>query len=128
MAADSRYHAEAYGFLRDALEQALKKRRKATSERSSHVSAAELLEAFRAHAVREFGPMAVTVLGYWGVRDCGDVGNMVFNLIQAGVFGKNEEDSIEEFRRGFDFHEVFVSPFLPKGKKSSAGRGLVVGP
>ena len=34
---DSRYHAESYVFLRDALEATLKRRKKARKETSSHV-------------------------------------------------------------------------------------------
>lgn len=58
--------------------------------------------------------MVVTVLSYWGVRCCEDIGHMVFNLIGAGIFGKTEEDSIEDFRSVYDFHEAFVKPFEPQ--------------
>jgi len=109
---DKRYHPEAYVFLRDSLEATLKRRKKATKEVGGHVAAAELLDGFRVHALGEFGPMAVTVLDYWGVRCSVDVGHMVFNLVQAGVFGKTDEDSIESFAAGgFDFHAAFVVPF-----------------
>jgi uncharacterized repeat protein (TIGR04138 family) len=39
---------------------------------------------------------------------------MVFNLIGAGIFGKTETDSIEDFRNVYDFQEVFVKPFAPE--------------
>jgi uncharacterized repeat protein (TIGR04138 family) len=39
---------------------------------------------------------------------------MVFNLIGAGIFGKTEEDSIEDFKSVYDFHEAFVKPFEPQ--------------
>lgn len=110
---DQRYHADAYIFLRDSLEATLKRRKKARKDVSGHVSAAELLEGFRIHALNEFGAMAITVLDYWGVRHCEDIGHMVFNLVRAGVFGKTDEDTIENFRNGFDFREAFVIPFLP---------------
>lgn len=109
---DKRYHAEAYLFLRDALEATLKRRKKETGESGGHVAAAELLEGFRIHALGEFGPMVMTVLDYWGVRCSEDVGHMVFNLVQAGVFGKTDEDSLEGFSEGLDFHSAFVAPFL----------------
>ena len=109
---DKRYHAEAYLFLRDSLEATLKRRKKATKEAGGHVAAAELLDGFRIHALGEFGPMAMTVLDYWGVRSSEDVGHMVFNLVQAEQFGKTEDDSIESFADGFDFHSAFVVPFL----------------
>lgn len=108
---DRRYHPEAYLFLRDSLEATLKRRKKAKKEVGGHVAAAELLDGFRIHAVGEFGPMAMTVLDYWGVRSCEDVGQMVFNLVNAGVFGKTDEDTPESFAGGFDFHGAFVTPF-----------------
>ncbi|MEI6492587.1 MAG: Minf_1886 family protein [Verrucomicrobiota bacterium] len=108
---DKRYHPEAYVFLRDSLEAALKRRKKATKEAGGHVAAAELLEGFRVHALGEFGPMTMTVLDYWGVRCCEDIGHMVFNLVQAEQFGKTDEDTLESFAGGFDFHSAFVVPF-----------------
>jgi len=108
---DKRYHPEAYVFLRDSLEAALKRRKKATKEAGGHVAAAELLEGFRVHALGEFGPMTMTVLEYWGVRCSEDIGHMVFNLVQAEKFGKTDEDTLESFAGGFDFRSAFVVPF-----------------
>jgi len=108
---DGRYHPEAYLFLRDSLEATIKRRKKAKKEVGGHVAAPELLEGFRLHALSEFGPMAMTVLEYWGVKSCDDVGQMVFNLVTAGVFGKTDEDTPESFSGGFDFLSAFVRPF-----------------
>jgi hypothetical protein len=41
---------------------------------------------------------------------------MVFNLINSGIFGKTDEDSIEDFKNVFDFQEAFVKPFAPEKK------------
>ena len=125
---DDRYDKEAYAFLRDALESTIKRRKKTRKEVGSHVSAAELLEGFRLHALHEFGPMTLTVLDYWGVRSCEDVGHMVFNLVASGVFGKTDEDSIEGFREGYDFEEAFVRPFRPERSRLSGSQGSVVEP
>jgi uncharacterized repeat protein (TIGR04138 family) len=111
---DPRYDREAYGFLRDALDFTAKQLKKNKEETSRHVTPQQLLEGVRQFALKEFGPMAMTVLDYWGVRSCGDVGEIVFNLIRSGIFGKTETDSIEQFRAGYDFHEAFVAPFLPE--------------
>lgn len=110
---DKRYHPEAYSFLRDSLEATIKRRKKSRKDAGPHVGAAELLEGFRLHALDEFGPMALMVLDYWGVQSSEDVGRMVFNLVQAGVFGKTEDDTPESFRDAFDFREAFVDPFRP---------------
>jgi uncharacterized repeat protein (TIGR04138 family) len=111
---DGRYHPEAYAFLRDSLEATIKRRKKTRKETGSHVGAAELLDGFRIHALGEFGPMSMMVLDYWGVRASEDVGNLVFNLVDAGVFGKTDEDTIESFRDVFDFESAFVAPFRPE--------------
>lgn len=123
---DSRYDREGYAFLRDALESTLKRRKKERKSPGTHVSAAELLDGFRLHALQEFGPMAVTVLDYWGIRSCEDVGNMVFRLVEEGVFGKTDEDSIDGFRNGYDFHDAFVRPFRAESPiLSESGSGAV---
>jgi uncharacterized repeat protein (TIGR04138 family) len=75
-----------------------------------------LLEGVRQYALKEFGPMVVTVFDTWGIRSCEDIGHMVFNLIGAGIFGKTDEDSIEDFKAVYDFQEVFVKPFAPEKK------------
>ena len=127
VAEDGRYHAVAYIFLREALEATVKRRKKTRKDTSGHVSAGELLDGFRLHALQECGPMAITVLEYWGIRRCEDLGNMVFNLVNAGVFGKTEEDSLERFREGYDFRKAFVEPFLPASVNLSEAGCNVVG-
>lgn len=115
VARDSRYSREAYGFLREALEFTQKRRRKSRTPAGTHVSAAELLDGFREYSLQQFGPMGLTVLGYWGINSTADVGHMVFNLIEAGVFGRADDDRIEDFENGFSFTEAFVDPFRPEG-------------
>lgn len=121
------YAKEAYAFLRDSLESTLKRRKKSRKETGGHVSASELLDGFRLHALQEFGPMALTVLDYWGLHSCEDIGRMVFHLVDAGVFGKTDEDSLEGFRSGFDFHDAFARPFRPEVPVLNGGGGLNVG-
>ncbi len=111
---DEKFRPEGYQFLRESLESTIKKRSKGKQPPSSqHVTAAELLEGFRRLALKEFGPMATTVLDYWGIHSCKDLGRMVFHLVEAGAFGRTEDDTLEGFDQGFDFHEAFVAPFLP---------------
>ena len=114
VANDPRYHRDAYVFLRDALDYTTKQQKKTKGASVRHVAGPELLEGVRQYAIKEFGPMVVTVLSYWGIRSCEDVGHMVFNLIGAGIFGKTEEDSIDDFKNVFDFQEAFVKPFAPE--------------
>src|SRR5205807_519406 len=90
---------EAAVFLRDSLDFTTKQQKKAKGATVRHVSGPELLEGVRRYALKEFGPMVVTVFDNWGIRSCEDIGHMVFNLIGAGIFGKTDEDSIEEDRK-----------------------------
>jgi uncharacterized repeat protein (TIGR04138 family) len=115
---DSRYDADAYLFLRDALDHTLGGRGKSSGRHQRHVRGPELLNGFRELALQEFGPLAMTVLESWGLRRCEDVGEMVFNLIGVGAFGSTSEDSKEDFAGGYDFAEAFRRPFLPTGGKA----------
>jgi uncharacterized repeat protein (TIGR04138 family) len=111
VAADPRYHREAYIFLRDALDYTTKQQKKSKGAAVRHVAGPELLEGVRVYALKEFGPMVMTVFSHWGIHRCEDVGNIVFNLIGAGIFGKTEQDSIDDFKAVYDFHDAFVKPF-----------------
>ncbi len=113
VASDSRYQRDAYLFLRDALDFTTKQQKKTKGASVRHVAGPELLEGVRQYALKEFGPMAMTVFSYWGVRRCEDIGHMVFNLIGAGIFGKTEEDSMDDFRSVYEFDDAFVKPFAP---------------
>ena len=120
MEKDAAFRPEGYQFLRESLEATIKKRSKAKQQSvSQHVTAGELLEGFRRLALKEFGPMTPTVLEYWGIRSCQDIGRMVFYLVEAGAFGRTEEDTLDGFNQGFDFHEAFVAPFHPPPANSS---------
>jgi len=110
---DPRYQRDGYIFLRDALDFTTKQQKKVKGVSVRHVTGPELLDGVRQYALKEFGPMVMTVFDSWGIRSCEDVGHMVFNLIGAGVFGKTEQDSIEDFKNVYDFEEAFVKPFAP---------------
>src|SRR6476660_6371125 len=110
VASDPRYQRDAYVFLRDALDFTTKQQKKIKGVSVRHVTGPELLDGVRRYALKVFGPMVITVFDNWGIHSCEDVGNIVFNLIGAGVFGKTEEDSIEHFKNVYDFEEVFVKP------------------
>src|SRR2546428_10020510 len=113
VASDPRYQRDAYTFLRDALDFTTKQQKKIKGATVRHVAGPELVDGVRQYALREFGPMVVTVFSFWGIHNSEDIGHMVFNLIGAGIFGKTAEDSIEDFKNVYDFAEVFVKPFAP---------------
>ena len=119
---DPRYAKEAYIFLQKALNYTIDKERKRqgkvvakTSRR--HVSGQELLDGIREYALEQYGPMAHFILTSWGLSRCEDFGEMVFNLIDYGVFSKNDEDSKEDFASIYTFEEAFIEPFKPKTRR-----------
>src|SRR6266436_9177 len=110
---DPRYEAAAYEFVKEGLEFTIKQNKRNQTGLNAHVTAKELLAGFQQYALKEFGPMVMTVFEYWRVTSSLDVGNIVFNLIGTGVFGKTDSDSPEDFQEGVDFQEAFVAPFEP---------------
>lgn len=123
---DKRYDFQAYLFLKDALDFTLRRITEANDGEHRHVCGTELCEGFRDLALHEFGPMAATLLQEWGVRESGDVGEMVFHLIEEQMFGKQDSDRKEDFIGIFDYEETFVKPFLPKAPFSGALTAQVV--
>src|SRR5215831_8479295 len=113
VANDPRYQRDGYFFLRDALDFTTKQQKKIKGVSVRHVTGPELLDGVRQYALREFGPMVMTVFDNWGIHSCEDIWHMVFNLIGAGVFGKTEDDSIKDFKDVYNFEEAFVRPFAP---------------
>ncbi|MED5419531.1 MAG: Minf_1886 family protein [Verrucomicrobiota bacterium] len=111
---EKRFEAGAYFLLKDALDFTLKRTREEGGE-ERHVSGEELIHGFRDHALQEFGPMAFTLLREWGVHTCSDIGDMVFELIEEGMFGKQDSDTREDFADHYDFAEAFLLPYLPEG-------------
>lgn len=113
---DPRYHAAAYGFLREALDFTMRMLEKPEAGKGRHVSAAELLEGIRQFALKEYGPMALMVLRTWGVRRCADFGEIVFNMVGQGLLGKTDDDRKEDFAGGYDFETAFRKPYRPRGR------------
>lgn len=76
-----------------------------------HVTGQELSFALRDCALKEFGPCAKMVLEHWGIHNTQDVGNIVYQLIQAKLMSKTETDRLEDFCNVYDFEEEFVRKF-----------------
>ena len=115
-ARDRRYAPEAYLFLHDGLMRTLK-RIQEKEKKPRQITGAELSDGLRDHALEQFGPLALTVLGRWGVRATRDFGEIVFALLAAGLLGKTDEDKIEDFDDLYDFDEAFRAPYRPKPRR-----------
>jgi uncharacterized repeat protein (TIGR04138 family) len=115
---DSRYAAEAYRFVREALDLAVREAAEQRKGQVRHVTADELLDGVLALSVKEFGPLARRVLAHWGVFDAGDVGEVVFNLVQVGALGRTEQDRREDFDRREAWTDELERPFLPSRRRA----------
>ncbi len=99
---DSRYKEDAYQFVMAALNYTVSKLNK-----PKHVAGGELLEGIKSYAREQFGPMTCTVFEHWGVTSTEDFGYIVFNMVDVGILGKTDSDSIDDFKNGYDFKEAF---------------------
>lgn len=120
---DGRYSPEAFYFLFDALEVAVKLAGKDGLQGAArHVTGREVLSGMREHALATFGPLAAYVWRAWGVRETFDWGQVVFLLVDHGLLKRQDSDSIEEFRDVFDFESAFVGGYEERLKETLAAR------
>ncbi len=113
---DPRYPQEAYQFVYAALAhtQLLLRRRpkgEAGQEPEVHVSGRELLEGIRDLAQREFGLLARTVFRAWGINRTDDFGEIVFNLVEAGLMTKTADDCRQDFQNVYDLDRALVDEY-----------------
>jgi len=72
-----------------------------------HVNGQELALGMAGYMKIEYGPYAAIVLENWGIRTTLDFGRIVFNMVEAGLMRKTEEDTLEDFVGVYRFDEVF---------------------
>ena len=113
VARDGRYHINAYRFVYEALDYTVKQ-----LEKKRHISGRELLEGIKNLAIEQFGGLAVMVFDVWGVRKTADFGAMVFNLVEADLMSRSEDDSREDFEGVYEFRDVFRIDAKPRSTKS----------
>ncbi len=114
-AENGRFHPNAYLFVRQGLDYTLGSlRERGEIEGRQHISGEKLLEGIRAFALEQFGPMTRAVFDFWNIECCRDFGIIVFELVNYGVLGKTDDDSLGDFENGYDFEEAFEKPFLPR--------------
>jgi uncharacterized repeat protein (TIGR04138 family) len=101
---DARYARPAYFFVQRALQ--FYRETHVGEQGMGHIKGAELLVGVRELALSEFGPMARPVLNAWGLVAGEDVGEIVYNLIGAGLMSKTDEDRKEDFAGIMKFDEA----------------------
>jgi len=102
-----RFHPRAFLFVLAALEYVQRR----LPERR-HVSGEELAHACRELALQQYGLMARTVLEHWGIRTTGDIGEIVYSLIDAELLIRRPEDTLDDFQEVYAFGKVFEDQYV----------------
>jgi uncharacterized repeat protein (TIGR04138 family) len=111
---DPRFPLEAYEFIDAALAHTqvmLGRARAGERDQEMHVSGPQLLDGIRDLARREFGLMARAVFRMWGVNSTDDFGEVIFNLIDAGLMTKTPQDDRRDFHAVYDLDEALTRDY-----------------
>ena len=125
LAKDERFQRDAYLFMREALDFTQKLVGRENSGKVRHVTGQELLDGLRQYALQQFGPMTATVFEEWGIRNCKDFGEIVFNMVEIGLLAKTEKDTRNDFQTGYDFTDAFRKPFWPEARLKAEAKPVV---
>ena len=124
---DPRYPREAYLFVREALDHTQRVMAKSREGTIRHVSGQELLGGIKDYAIGQFGPMAMMVLGEWGIHTCQDFGELVFNMVETGgcpLLCSDDITDLESFVNRLRNHLDPLSTFLWEQLSESARQKL----
>ena len=124
---DSRYPVEVYWFVREALAFAADSMELESegfddaetdletqmhrARRERHLTGQQLCEAIRQYSLNQFGYMAKVVLMNWNIDKTDCFGDIVYNMISAGLMKKSSRDKRAHFNSVYCFNEVFENNF-----------------
>ena len=123
---DGRYPLEAYRFLQEGLEYAVRRSHgpdaleqpglEAPEDDPRHVDGGQLSLSLRDLALERWGRLAKAVLNGWGIHTTRDFGEMVFVLVANQFLHKTDHDRLEDFEHVFsfsDFESLYAVPYRP---------------
>ena len=123
---DGRYPLEAYRFLQEGLEYAVRRlhgqealeapKPESLADDPRHVDGGQLCLSIRDLALERWGRLAKAVLNGWGIHTTRDFGEMVFVLVANEFLHKTERDRLDDFEHVFsfnDFEGLYEVPYRP---------------
>jgi uncharacterized repeat protein (TIGR04138 family) len=111
------YPPEAYDFVNKGLRYTvLKLQGGSTPDEARHVSGQQLCEGLREYAWQQWGRMATTVLRRWNITCTFDFGRIVYEMVDCGIMRTTDGDSVEDFRRVYDFESALESEYRIESK------------
>lgn len=120
LARDPRFSIHAYRFVMSALSMATIKHHgivpsnaavKELPERQDHVTGQQLAYAVADLASQEFGFLGYRVLSSWGIRSTGDIGDIVYHMIDENHMQKSPTDSRSDFDDVFDLRQALEDDY-----------------
>jgi uncharacterized repeat protein (TIGR04138 family) len=45
----------------------------------------------------------------------------VFKMVEHGLLSKTDNDTLEDFKGGYEFYDAFTKPFVPQSKLTKQG-------
>lgn len=118
-AADEEVEPEA-AFAEDAFERDDSEGEPGSKRPERHLTGQQLCHAIRNYATEQYGYMAQAVLNHWGVRNTGDFGEIVYNLIRIEEMKQSPTDRREDFDDVYDFEEAFRRSYQITRQRSRA--------
>jgi uncharacterized repeat protein (TIGR04138 family) len=105
-----RFSSQAYFFVLEALNFTLDRLKR--QGHAGHITGSQLLGGIRDLGLRSFGYLGRAVFESWGLRQTGDFGDIVFDLVSVQLLSKQETDKKTDFEGGFDFANAFEARFI----------------
>ena len=99
---DKRYSASAYALVSEAMSALI-----GDMSGKRHVDGAELFDSVVTVARNRYGNMGRLVLESWGIYNCEDIGEVVFNMVDAGILARRPSDSRSDFKGAPNFTVLF---------------------
>lgn len=91
---NKKYPPYAYLLVMEGLEWAQRRRKSATS----HISGQDFARALFMYSIEKWGPtLAKVVWEELKILASEDLGQMVYHLVESGLMGKQDEDSVDDF-------------------------------
>ena len=87
-----------------------------------HVTGQELSIGIRDYAIEQFGIAVPLIFEQWGISSTRNFGEMVFNMVNAGLMRKTDDDDISDFEDVYDFKTEFEANFKIKVDKSNLSK------
>ncbi len=112
---DPRFSAKTYSFVEEVLEYAnyigMARASDEGTPTAGHITGQDLCYAAVEYATEQYGYMAREVLSKLGILKTGDIGDVVYKMIESNYISQSPEDDRADFDNVFDLAEELEARF-----------------